>query len=116
MIDKSKNYRTRDGREVRIYATDGVGDHAVHGAVKHSEGWDFYTWRSNGKFFSDVKSEDDLIEVRPRIKRTGWVNVYPSMQYGSAMFWSKSDADVHAHTGRLACVKVEIDCEEGTGL
>ena len=33
MIDKSKTYRTRDGREVRIYATDGVGDQAIHGAV-----------------------------------------------------------------------------------
>ena len=37
MIDKSKTYRTRDGREVRIYATDGERGLRVHGATKDSE-------------------------------------------------------------------------------
>ena len=32
MIDKNKQYRTRDGREVRIYATDGYGHYPVHDA------------------------------------------------------------------------------------
>jgi hypothetical protein len=34
MIDINKKYRTRDGREVRIYATDGDGDPLTHGAIK----------------------------------------------------------------------------------
>ena len=35
MIDMKKKYRTKDGREVRIYATDGVGHYPVHGAVNN---------------------------------------------------------------------------------
>ena len=33
MIDMSKKYRTRDGREVRIYAVDGAKDYPVDVAV-----------------------------------------------------------------------------------
>ena len=34
MIDINKKYRTRNGREVRIYATDGWSASPVHGAIK----------------------------------------------------------------------------------
>lgn len=33
MIDKNKKYRTRDGKEVRIYCTDGRGLYPIHGAI-----------------------------------------------------------------------------------
>jgi hypothetical protein len=32
MISMDKQYRTRDGREVRIYAVDGGGKYPIHGA------------------------------------------------------------------------------------
>ena len=114
MIDISKKYRTRDGREVRIYALDGGGSHPVHGACKHPEagGWVLSRWNEQGR----ISSPDflgDLIEVKRRIKRTLWVNLFPVT---AAAYLNKFDADSFAGFARLSCIKVEIDCEEGEGL
>ena len=113
MIDINKKYRTRDGREVRIYALDGDGTHPVHGACKHPEtgGWVLQRWNEQGRI-SGPDFPSDLIEVKPRIKRTMWLNLYAREDRPS----TKKEADEHAFDTRLACVKVEIDCEEGEGL
>jgi hypothetical protein len=111
MISKDKTYRTRDGREVRIYATDGGGKYPVHGSVKTDDGWRSRTWDSNGQV-GPFKNDGDLIEVKPRIKRTVWINVYED---DCDAFQHKAPADCHVEN-RLACVTVEIDCEEGEGL
>ena len=111
MIDINKKYRTRDGREVRIYALDGGGMHPVHGSIKTSDGWRSFTWPSDGRIACDENC-GDLIEVKPRIKRTMWLNLYAREDRPS----TKKEADKHAFDTRLACVKVEIDCEEGEGL
>ena len=50
MIDMTKTYRTRDGREVRIYAVDGKGDFCVHGAVNTKDGWVLFQWLKGGSF------------------------------------------------------------------
>jgi hypothetical protein len=114
MISKDKQYRTRDGREVRIYATDGLGDQAVHGAVKDDHWWTIYAWYPDGSYaLSDRKGRHDLIEVKPRIKRTVWLNVFDE---GVSAFTLKEAADSFHTRCRIACVKVEIDCEEGEGL
>ena len=114
MIDKSKTYRTRDGREVRIYATDGGGHYPVHGAIKKGDDyWDVAGWTINGAFLPIVDSSD-LIEVKPRIKMERWMNIYTSEM--SSTFPNKETANLYAGPTRVACVKVEIDCEEGDGL
>jgi hypothetical protein len=112
MIDINKQYRTRDGREVRIYATDGVESEEVHGSVKRSYGWRAETWPING--LHSVDSSLDLIEVRPRHKRTVWVNVYNDTTTGD--YETKKKADKCAYVNRIACIKVELDFEEGEGL
>jgi hypothetical protein len=112
MISKDKQYRTRDGREVRIYATDGGGEYPVHGSVKTNDGWRPRTWVSNGQV-GPLENVGDLIEVKPRIKRTLWLNVYEICASG---YPTRYEADDVASRSRLACVKVEIDCEEGEGL
>jgi hypothetical protein len=115
MIDKNKQYRTRDGREVRIYAVDGLNGCRVHGAIRHPEyGWEHRAWFADGRMYS-YPSDSDLIEVRPRIKREVWVNVYPD---GVSMpFLTKEAANNYTPmAGRIACVKLVIDCEEGEGL
>ena len=119
MIDITKKYRTRDGREVRIYATDGADPYPVHGAIKNSDGeWCGSAWRVNGdyKLNAPTFDDDDLIEVKPRIKREVWVNVYPL--HVSVTYETKADADKGAYqqVNRIACVKLTIDCEEGHGL
>ena len=115
MIDINKKYRTRDGREVRIYATDGAGIRPVHGAIKTDEGWVREDWSSDGGFGGNMRFSDDLIEVRPRHKRTVWLNVYGSGVVPEACS-SKERADLAAACGRIACIKVELDFEEGEGL
>jgi hypothetical protein len=114
MIDKNCTYRTRDGREVRIYATDGEADQAVHGAFKKDGLWICCAWQSDGSYYNFTgKSNLDLIEVRPRHKRTVWVNVY-NENYGA--FSTKEGADAWKALPRLACIKVELDFAEGDGL
>lgn len=119
MIDRNKTYRTRDGREVRIYATDAGGSYPVHGAYQTNDGmWKTCSWTSNGVYANQLmRSGFDLIEHKPRIKRAYWINVYPEEFRGRDYAHpSKQLADNHCNLGRVACVAVEIDCEEGEGL
>ena len=112
MIDINKKYRTREGREVRIYAVDGGGGCPVQGAIFSKElGWLLATWSMDGCARNDIDYHQDLIEVRPRIKRTVWLAVYPLNDVRIV-----SDDCTAVEKNCLACVKVEIDCEEGEGL
>lgn len=117
MISKDKEYRTRDGHEVRIYATDGGGTQPIHAAYRDEHNkWHSSTWSLEGKFFlSGDPCRYDLIEVKPRIKRTVWLNVYQSGLYGRA-HESREEAESNRGTACIACIPVEIDCEEGEGL
>jgi hypothetical protein len=79
-ISKDKAYRTRDGREVRIYATNGGAyPLPVHGAITTSSfsGYIPWCWREDGKQ-GNFDHYSDLIEVKPRFRIERWVNVYPS--------------------------------------
>jgi hypothetical protein len=65
MIDITKTYKTRDGREVRIYATDGGGVYPVHGAINYYGEWSMCRWTAEGTTFSDDEHcSYDLIEVK----------------------------------------------------
>ena len=110
MIDINKNYRTRDGREVRIYATEGNELKRVHGAFKHTYSgcWASCDWESSGSHWRDTLL--DLIEVRPRHKRTVWLHVW----YGGTV--CATEESYYVPAGRIACIKVDLDFEEGEGL
>ena len=111
MIDINKKYRTRDGREVRIYALDGGGGCPVHGTIFNKQlGWMLATWSMDGCALDDINHHLDLIEVKPRIKRTVWLSLYPK-----DICWLIGE-DSAVGYNCLARVKVEIDCEEGEGL
>lgn len=114
MIDINKKYRTRDGQEARIYATDGEHGELVHGAVNHSQhGWQSMIWFANGNYLEDEESDFDLIEVRSRHKRTVWLNVYDRHTF---LYDNRKDADSMRDDDRIACIKVDLDFEEGEGL
>lgn len=118
MISKDKQYTTRDGREVRIYATDGKkGASVVHGAINAGDGWIPHSWYEDGRH-SWEKSAYDLIEVRPRHQRTVWLNVYDGAKVGG-YYEDRCEADerlLSARWPRIACIKVDLDFEEGDGL
>lgn len=117
MINKNKQYKTRDGREVRIYAVDGRLPDNIHGAAKCIGGWEGYLWNGNtGRWLDHKESIHDLIEAKPRIKRKVWVNVYAQEAWSDVVHQSKEQADSAAAPNRIACVKLTIDCEEGEGL
>jgi len=116
-IEMGKQYRTRDGMEVRIYATDGGDGTCVHGAYRTNEGWWLSSaWHADGRYsISDYKNDFDLIEVKRRIKRDVWLNVYEDDNYGDC-YPTKELADKYFDSRRIACVKLTIDVEEGEGL
>lgn len=119
MISKDKHYRTRDGREVRIYATDGFGIQCVHGAYRDNNGdWAMWLWGINGEatcLSREGEDDRDLIEVKTRHKRTVWLNVYEDDIIGP--FVSRSHAAFEMwEKPRIACIKVDLDFEEGEGL
>ena len=115
MIDEDKTYRTRDGREARIYAVDGDEPKCVHGAIRiDHQGWCSIAWDENG-FFAMGKHDLDLIEVKPRYQRTLWMNMYlnyPDMRGHK----NEAEADQAARDDRIACIKIDLDFEEGEGL
>ena len=102
MIDLSKKYRHVDGYEVELYAIKGT---YVLAGKKYGGEWISAMWKID---------TDQLIEVKPRHKRTAWLNVYEDHAGGALK--SKEDADRCAGYGRIACIKVELDFEEGEGL
>lgn len=114
-VEMGKQYRTRDGLEVRIYAVDGDKEMPVHGAVLTKHGWKVNSWALDGRWCPNMTDARDLVEVRPRIKREMWVNVYPN-GVDDELWCTKEVADQQALTSRIACVRVEIDVEEGHGL
>jgi hypothetical protein len=116
MISKDKQYRTRNGREVRIYATDGGEPYPVHGAMLQDGEWSHETWKRDGAYICNLDESLSLIEVKPRIQLEYWVNVYED---GEICEWEdkdKADRWASSTKKRLACVKITIDCEEGEGL
>ena len=116
MIDINKKYRTRDGREVRIYATDGeaADKYPVHGSIKYETGWELFTWQLDGMRTPGHKGGGDLIEVRPRHKWTVWMNIYGRTSFTSHI--SREQAEDEQDVNRIACIKVDLDFEEGEGL
>ena len=114
MISMDKKYRTRDGRKVRIYALDGGEDDTIHGAIfvrgRESERWISWTWNEDGRRVDFCDNNSDLFEVKPRVKRTVWLSLYPNdvAWFSGEQYTLGPDC--------LARVKVEIDCEEGEGL
>jgi hypothetical protein len=113
MIDRNKQYKTRDGREVRIYATDGGGSYPTHGAIKHGEGWVSAWWGSSGYVVSPCREmPDDLIEVKPRMKFERWALV--ERNGGYSLWLDKPSKSVSVDA--FAITRISFEVEEGEGL
>jgi hypothetical protein len=63
-INKDRTYTTRDGKAVRIYATDGSLPYIIHGAIMQDDGWEDSTWIANGDWQpSGSNAHNSLIEA-----------------------------------------------------
>ena len=114
-IDPNKTYQTKSGCEWRYYGENGNGQ--IHGAFKDNLClWRVDVWGENGEYFRHHDSSMDLVEVKPRIKRTYWFNIYENSSYDICTVGTREFVDKWDHPNRFACVKVEIDCEVGEGL
>lgn len=123
LLDFTKPLQTRDGCEVRIYATDGEGEFPIHGAVKLDQGWAVFNWGIEGKWNRPCGECDwDLVQApEPKKKLVGWVNIYKadSLDVFGSIYPTKESA-LSASGSRLginseviARVKVEIEYTEG---
>jgi hypothetical protein len=113
MLDLTKPVQTRDGRPVRIYATDGYGVFSIHGAIDTGAGFELAQWSSDGRSLA-YTPQYTLVNVP--VKHMGWFNVY---REGNS-FVLGSHRPVHLKThlphvpSRIAVVKLEFT--EGDGL
>ena len=117
MISMDKEYRTRDGREVRLMCLDKKDEagYSVVALITEPCGREMLgAFTSDGLYLEGQKSSKDLIEVKPRIIRYGWLNIYPG--YMGRVYGRRKNADDIAGSDRIACVRVTIDCEHGEGL
>jgi hypothetical protein len=112
-----KEYKTRDGREVVILATNGRGLYPIVGQVLNADGeWEHYNWTADGFVYSHRSfSCNDLIEVKPVRVYERWVNVHNDGS--SSCFRTCEDAAAFAtEMGRIACLHIRHEYREGDGL
>lgn len=114
-LDLTKPVQTRDGREVRVYATDGYGSHPIHGAIKSVGEWQMVSWQKGGQIYElSAINRSDLVNVpTPKHKLTAYMNVYKCGTIAS--FTSRALADRYPRN-RVACIPVTVEYEEGEGL
>ena len=114
MISKDKEYKTKHGNEVRIYATDCGGRYSVHGAFRRQDGtWSVEEWTEEGHFYDDGADSDlNLVESKPRIKADIEVDVVRYHQGGIDIVPTDT-SHTYEVIGRTS---VSIDIEEGEGL
>lgn len=110
--DASK-LQTRDGREVRIYATDHWGRNCIVGAIRNANGWYAAQWDVEGRFIGAVSAnENDLIPKPQRV--TGWVNVYEfdiGTRLGQVVFNSKEDALGSSGTQKIGQIYIDAEVQ-----
>lgn len=108
MIELGKKYEQRNGRDAKVFMTDGGGTYPVIGAILDCDGdWVPACWSTDGFYKMGEVLNRDLIEVKP--ERTVWLNIYGREHP------TKESADKVANGGRrIACVPVTF--REGEGL
>jgi hypothetical protein len=97
MIEMGKRYQTRDGRAVRILATDfKAGATCIIGAIAMADTNEIVgLWNARGEEFGGFDHLDDLIPVPT--KHEGWCVLYGGLPY---IFDTKDDAE---HQKKVEC-------------
>jgi hypothetical protein len=99
MISLDKKYRTRDGKEVRLYALDGGRSDKIHGAIRYNyrteSSWCIFAWENNGRANDNGDTHPlDLIEVVPEKWRVAYkTGEYDRWYVHQVVFSSESAAN-----------------------
>lgn len=98
---------TRDGRPVKIagYNPDADDYAKIVGWVDG----DTKSWDSNGEYFIAKSNTDLFMAEKPKVKKEGWVNVYPDDDV--FMYPSLEEAEDAKGSKRVACIKIEWEEE-----
>ena len=70
MFEAGKEYKTKSGERVRIYATDAGGCYPIHGATKYQDddnGWQLASFTASGQALVGIPSTYDLIPPRREV-------------------------------------------------
>ena len=117
--DPLTGYVTRDGRKVRILATDLEGKFPIAAGVMVEPGYEgLWSFTDKGRQAAIGGAPDSNIDLMcaPE-RRTVWVNVYPKGAHRigfSSGYPCRADADHGADKDRIACI--EVTFTEGEGL
>ena len=108
-ITKPGTYMLRDKTKYHVLAVDAPGPFPVVGYLYNEGdccGVEALTHTTAGSVLidSDEDPMDVVSEWRDPIKVSGWVNIYPSGP--PTLYPTKQDADLNAHSTRIACVYV----------
>lgn len=105
-FEAGKIYKMRNGRKARVYATDGGGILAIHGAWRSENGaWYTAEWPESG-----IHALPEMDLMTPKCE--AWMNIYGENVGGP--YQTRSEADSTARHNRIACIRIEY--EEGEGL
>lgn len=50
---------------------------------------------------------EDLTWTPPKVKREGWVNIYPGLECGATIYTTREIADAESSHSRTACIRIE---------
>jgi hypothetical protein len=105
-VSMDKEYRTRDGRRVRLYSTIAVGLFPVHGTIDTERyGWIAHSWNAEGRGDNaTLECANDLVEVQKPMFR--WFTVYEDGSCGVHASWHEADAGLT--TGRVGRVRLDV--------
>lgn len=112
-IEMGKEYQTRSGAEVKIYAVD-VPDssgYTVHGVIHEDDGdWNMQCWRADGHCWDDGTDDLDLVE-KPK-ETFIYVNVFKNingMLYtNNSVFYNEEAANKYS-IGRVGRLKLKLE-------
>lgn len=105
-LDLTKPMQTRDGRKVRLLASDLAGKFPLVVAVARPDGSELLAVRcKNGGVYSGRQNEGDIINVPAKVIR--YLNIYSDR--AGLLHPSAIEADDVAEIGRIARIRIEFN-------
>jgi hypothetical protein len=115
-VDWSKPLQQRSGERARLLGTlNGVPDKYVC-AIESGEGECVESFFESGSMLTKVAMghDSDIINTPERIERDVWLTLYRSGDISTDE--TEEAAKANRDKDRVACVRVQIDCNVGEGL